>query len=155
MATPALIQDLEGKVGEEIGVSDWFLVEQDAIDKIAEITDDVDPMHNDPEWGRAGPFGGTIAHGMFTLSLLPRFAREMGFPVLTDAQAHAINYGFDRVRLIDPVPVGGRVRNRMVLNEVREKGAGRYLVRTTNTIEREGSDKPCVVAEWLSMYVYT
>jgi acyl dehydratase len=155
MAKPALIQELEGKIGQEIGVSDWFLVEQEAIDIFGSVTDDIDPMHNDPEWGRAGPFGGTIAHGMFTLSLLPRFARELGFPVLTDETAHAINYGFDRVRLIDPVPVGGRVRNRMVLDEVREKGPGRYLVRTTNTIECEGSAKPCVVAEWLSLYVYT
>ena len=150
-----IIEGYRAKIGEVLGVTEDFSIRQSEIDVFGALTQNIDPMHNDPEWGRAGPFGGTIAHGMFTLSLLPGFAREIGLPVLTNDQVYAINYGFDRVRLLDPVPVGGRVRNRMVLDEVRDKGDGRYLVRTTNTIEREDSDKPCVVAEWLSMYVYT
>lgn len=150
-ATPELIKKLESQIGKKIGVSDWFLVDQLSIDIFGKVTRDYDPMHNDPDW-KENPWGGPIAHGMFTVSLMPHFAAQAGFPIISDEHAVAINYGFDKVRLIAPVPIGKRIRNHMVLDSITPKGDGRYLLKTTNTVEIEGFDKPAAVLEWLCMY---
>ena len=156
MAKPALIQDLESKIGQEIGVSDWFLVEQAAIDTFGEVTDDVDPMHNDPEWGRNGPWGGTIAHGYHVVSLISSFLKHgLKLPILTNDRVFALNYGLDKVRFLTPFRIGKRARSHIVLSSIREKRPREFLVKTTHTIEIEGEDKPFMVAEALSLYVMT
>ena len=156
MAKPALIQDLESKIGQEIGVSDWFLVEQAAIDTFGEVTDDVDPMHNDPEWGRNGPWGGTIAHGYHVVSLISSFLKHgLKLPILTNDRVFALNYGLDKVRFLTPFRIGKRARSHIVLSSIREKRPREFLVKTTHTIEIEGEDKPFMVAEALSFFVMT
>lgn len=143
------------RVGSEYGVTEWFKVEQGTIDLFGRVTDDDDPMHSDPEWAKTGPFSVTVAHGMYILSLLPRFARELGFPITSDAEEMAINYGFDRVRLIRPVPVGSSIRCRMTVTRVQPKGDRRWLVHTTNTIECDAAaDEPFAAVDWICLYEY-
>ncbi len=153
-AEEKLFADLASSLGEEIAVSDWFTIDQAGADAFGNLTDDWDPMHNDPEWGRQGPWGGTIAHGYHVLSLLSSFSKHAaGLPVLTNERVYALNYGLDKVRFITPLRVDKRARDRIVLSEIREKRPGEYLVKTTHTIEIEGEDKPFMVAEALGLYV--
>jgi acyl dehydratase len=148
MLTISGIEDLRSRAGEELGVSAWHEVTQAHIDAFAAATDDYERIHVDPERAKETPWGVTIAHGLYTLSLGPKFLYEMfemaGVPL-------ALNYGFDRVRFISPLPVGSRVRMRATLQAVEETGAG-VRARIEQTFEREGQDKPVCVAESLVMY---
>lgn len=146
------VETLGDFVGRELGVSDWVVVDQERIDAFAECTGDRQWIHVDVERAkRESPFGGTIAHGYLTLSLLASLAMEIGI-VPKDASA-GLNYGLDKVRFMTPVKAGARVRNRVTLESVESKGGGRVLVKTMNTLEIEGEDKPALVAQTLAMLI--
>ena len=139
------------RIGEELAVSDWLLVDQARIDAFAACTEDFQWIHVDRERAEAGPFGATIAHGFLTLSLLPRltsgvWAKGLGLEA-------TLNYGLERVRFLTPVRVGSRLRNRLRLVSVEAKGSGRTLVGFENTMEIEGEAKPALVAHTLAMAV--
>jgi acyl dehydratase len=144
------LDEVKARVGEELGVSDWHEVTQEDIDRFAEVTGDDYWIHIDVERAKSGPFGGTIAHGYYTLSLAPMFSYRLfsfsGF-------AFGVNYGVNRVRFPAPMPVGGKVRMRAKLAAVDDIPGGAQIT-TELTFEREGGDKPVCVAESLSR-VYT
>ena len=138
-------------VGQSLGTSGWLTVNQDRIDAFAEVTDDHQWIHVDAERaGREAPGGTTIAHGLLTLSLLPAMRSELG--LVPDGVGHAINYGYDRIRFLAPVPPGARLRARTVLTAATPKGRG-WLVTTRNTVEIEGGDKPALVADALTLFL--
>jgi acyl dehydratase len=140
---------LADRVGQELGVSSWRVIEQDRIDRFADATDDHQWIHVDPTRAAGGPFGATVAHGFLTLSLLAPTAYE----VLADifAGATAFNYGLDKVRFIAPVRAGSRVRNRIRLLAVEAKPEGRWLLTSENSFEIEGEEKPALIAVSLVM----
>jgi acyl dehydratase len=146
MLTLTGVEEIKARVGEEIGVSEWRLVTQEDIDRFAEVTGDDQWIHVDPERAKDSPFGGTIAHGYFTLSLAPRFSYDTynfeGF-------VFGVNYGLNRVRFPSPMPVGQKVRMRSKLLSVQDVTGGIQLT-TEMTFEREGGDKPVCVAESLT-----
>lgn len=141
------MKDFESLVGTELGVGDWFEITQDRIDAFADATDDHQWIHEAGEKAANGPFGGPIAHGYLTLSLLTPLTEGI-LSDLTEDAVMAINYGLDRVRFITPVPAGGKVRARVVLAEAKSVANGTQL-KTEATIELEGSDKPAAVVESL------
>jgi acyl dehydratase len=145
MLTISGLDELRSRVGEELGVSDWHEVTQRHIDAFASATDDYERIHVDPERAKETPWGVTIAHGLYTLSLGPKFLYEIF--EMRDVPL-ALNYGFDKVRFISPVPVGSRVRMRATLESVEDSGRARII----QTFEREGQDKPACVAESVVMY---
>ena len=143
----ARLRDLRDRVGEEIVVSEWLEVGQERIDAFAECTGDRQWIHIDPERARReSPFGGSIAHGFLTLSLLSKLLTDS---ISFGSAKMGVNYGFNRVRFTDPVPAGARVRGRFLLKQLDEIEAGVQMTWAV-TIEREGADKPCLVAEWLT-----
>jgi acyl dehydratase len=140
------IDELHAHIGQELGVSSWYEVTQETIDRFAEVTEDFQWIHVDVERAKETPFGGTIAHGLFTLSLGPKFSYE-----IVDVQGFAfgVNYGYGKVRFPAPLPVGSNVRMRATLTSV-EKVPGGVQFTITQTFEREGHDKPVCVAESLA-----
>jgi acyl dehydratase len=146
MVTLNGIEGVKEKVGEEIGVSEWHEVTQDAIDTFAEVTGDDQWIHVDPERAKETPFGGTIAHGFYTLSLIPKFTYAM-FTV--ENIAFALNYGLNRVRFPAPLPVGQKVRMRATISQVDDITGGIQMT-VTATLETEGGEKPVCVAETLT-----
>ena len=139
-------------VGQALGTSAWMTIDQDRIDAFAACTEDHQWIHVDRERaGRESPFGTTIAHGFLTLSLLPALRQNLG--LMPEGVVVALNYGLDRVRFLTPVPAGARVRVHVVMREVTEKGPGRKLVKTENTVEIEGEEKPALVAETLALLI--
>lgn len=136
-------------IGTEVGVSDWLTVTQDMVDQFAALTRDPVEIHTNVELARQTPFGGTIAHGLLTLSLIGGFCTAA--EVLMDGITMGLNYGFDKVRFIAPVKTGSRVRGRFFLRSMEEKNPGQWLSTFEVTIEIEGEDKPAAVAEWLGM----
>jgi acyl dehydratase len=145
----APLDDIRAKVGQEIGTSDWLEVTQDRIDQFADATDDHQFIHVDPVAAAAVGFGGTIAHGFLSLSLLSRMAADV--MLVPDSLRMAVNYGLDRVRFVAPVKSGKRVRGRFVLDSVDEKAPGQILLRHTVTVEIEGEEKPALTAQWLGL----
>jgi acyl dehydratase len=139
------LDELDGAAGRELGVSDWHEVTQAEVDAFADATGDHQWIHVDPERAAATPFGGTIAHGYFTLSLGPAMAEQI---YAFDGVSFGLNYGLNRVRFPSPMPVGGRVRLRSAISAV-ESHDGWSQVVLTQTFEHEGSDKPVCVAEQL------
>lgn len=145
------IDDARGRVGQEIGVSDWLPIEQDRVDAFAEVTGDRQWIHVDAERARReSPFGGPIAHGYLTLSLLAKFAGEC---IEVQGVRLAVNYGLNRVRFAAPVRVGSRVRARFVLAAVDDIAGGAQMVWQA-TVEIEGSDKPACVAEMVTRWYF-
>jgi len=140
------LEDLAPLVGQEIGVSDWIAVDQPRIQAFADATEDQQWIHTDPARAAAGPFGTTIAHGILTLSLLPRFY-ETAFRVREVRMG--INYGLDRVRFPAPVPVDSRLRGRFVLKRL-ELIEGGVQMMVEVTVEREAGGKPVCIAESLT-----
>ena len=137
-------------VGRELGVSDWHLIDQDRINAFAACTNDHQWIHVDVERAkREGPFGGTIAHGYLTLSMLAPLQQEVG--VIPDDAGQAINFGLDKLRFLTPVMAGSRIRMRVTLLSVEDRGKGRQLLRTQNTFEIEGAEKPALTAESLAL----
>ena len=139
---------LEGLVGQEIGTSSWRAISQDDIDRFAEITDDPQFIHIDPVRAAESPFGGTIAHGFLTLSLLSALSREA---VDLEGRRMGVNYGFDKVRFVAPVRSGARVRGRFVLKSIQARKDGGYALVYDVVVEIEGGSKPALTAEWLSL----
>jgi acyl dehydratase len=144
-------QALMRKVGEQLGVSDWFLIDQERVDRFADVTLDHQFVHVDPARASATPFGGTIAHGLLTLSMIVYLTAPL-VPKL-EGTTLLVNYGFDRVRFSAPVRVGKRIRAVTRLAGAEERGPGRLIVKLDVTIEIEGEAKPALVAEWLSLHV--
>ncbi|MCY4181780.1 MAG: MaoC family dehydratase [Gammaproteobacteria bacterium] len=144
--------ELPGYVGREIGVTDWLAVEQARIDQFADATDDHQYIHVDAERAARTPFGGTIAHGFLTLSLLSALASRGG-GIKLENTVMGINYGLDRVRFVNPVRSGQRIRARFTLAGAEEKSPGRFLLRYAVTVEIEGEEKPALAADWLGMTV--
>jgi acyl dehydratase len=145
----ASLDEIRGRIGDEIGVSGWLIVDQARIDAFADATEDRQFIHVDPQAAAHTPFGGTIAHGFLTLSLLSRMASQV--TLIPDGLKMAVNYGFDRVRFIASVKSGKRVRARFTLDSVEEKAPGQWLMRHTVTVEIEGEGKPALAAEWLGL----
>lgn len=144
--------EIIARAGSFEAVSSWVHVTQDMIDRFAEATGDHQFIHVDPVRAAAQtPFGGTIAHGFLTLSLLSAMAYEV-LPAPAEA-AMGINYGFDRIRFLAPVPAGARVRARFQLVECGERKPGELLSRYNVTVEIEGSDAPALAADWLGLAV--
>ncbi|MGD2132454.1 MAG: MaoC family dehydratase [Maricaulaceae bacterium] len=143
--------EISGLVGKEIGVSDWIEVDQNKINAFADVTGDHQFIHVDPERASQTPFGGTIAHGFLTLSLLSQMSA--GASVSIEGSVMGINYGCDKFRFLAPVRSGKRVRGRFTLADAQEKEPGRWLLKHAVEVEIEGEDKPALVAEWLGMQV--
>lgn len=143
------IKELPGLAGREVALSDWLEVSQSRINQFAEATEDRQWIHTEPERAaRESPFKTTIAHGFLTLSLLSELMKRA---VEVSGLRMGINYGLNRVRFVSPVPAGARIRGRFTLAEVEEISGGVEATWKV-TVEREGSDKPCCVAEWLVRY---
>ena len=150
---PVSLETYQGMVGKEIGVSSWHLLDQGRIDTYADVIEDHQFIHVDPERARKETaFGTTIAHGFLTMSLMSIMSYEV-MPVL-EGTAMGVNYGFDKLRFISPVKAGKRVRGRFVLAEAKLRKPNELQSRTNVTVEIEGEDKPALVAEWLGLIYF-
>lgn len=146
-------EDLKARIGQPIGTSDWLLVDQAMIDKFADATGDHQFIHVNPEMAKLTPFGGTIAHGFLTLSLIPVLTEKSDIE-RPDGLKMAMNYGGNRVRFLQPVHSGKRVRAHFKLAGFEEKRPGQWLQTAEVTLEIEGEEKPAYVAEWLSLLYF-
>ncbi len=144
-------QDLQARVGEHLGTSEWVLVDQDMIDKFADATGDHQFIHIDEEKAKLTPFGGTIAHGFLTLSLIPMLGARTDGPKFEGVKM-GVNYGGNKVRFLAPVRSGKRVRSHVKLLELEEKRPGQWQQTNEVTIEIEGEEKPALIAEWISQF---
>lgn len=147
--TKLTIDELKARTGEEIGLSAWIEVPQAMIDQFADVTRDHQFIHVDPVKAKMTPFGGTVAHGFLTVSLLSAMAYD-GLPGIK-GQAMGVNYGFDRLRLISPVKAGAKIRGRFVLKGVESKSPQQHQVTYAVTVEIEGESKPAMAAEWVTL----
>ena len=145
----ASLEEIRSKIGTDIGVSDWITIDQPRIQAFADATEDQQFIHVDPAAAAQTPFGGTVAHGFLTLSLLSRMAADV--MLAPDTLRMGVNYGSDRVRFIAPVRSGKRIRGRFTLDAVDEKAPGQLLFRHTVTVEIEGESKPALTAQWLGL----
>ena len=150
---PIPLDAYQAMVGKEIGVSSWHMIDQPRIDSYADVIEDHQFIHVDPERAkRETAFGTTIAHGFLTMSLLSIMSYEV-MPVIAGTTM-GVNYGFDKLRFISPVRSGKRVRGRFVLAEAKLRKPGELQSRTNVTVEIEGEDKPALVAEWLGLIYF-
>ena len=145
--------ELENHIGEEIGISEWIEVTQERINQFADATNDHQFIHVDPELAKSAhtPWDTTIAHGFLTLSLVSYMSATSGF--MPAEMQTAVNYGSDKVRFMEAVPVDSKIRGRFILTDAQYKKNGRWLVKTTVTIEIEGVEKPAAVIETLTLYI--
>ncbi|MGI9641634.1 MAG: MaoC family dehydratase, partial [Acidimicrobiia bacterium] len=143
--------ELAEYIGKETGRSDWLVIDQDRITQFAEVTEDRQWIHVDPETAAQGPFGATIAHGFLTLSLLSYMTTFTS--VMPEGAAMYINYGSDKVRFLNPVRVGSRIRAIGTLKDVTEKSPGQILITSSIVVEIEGEEKPALVADILTLAV--
>jgi acyl dehydratase len=143
----ATIGEIQGRVGSEIGVSDWILIDQARIDAFADITEDHQFIHVDPERAAKTPFRGTVAHGFLTLSLLSRMAE--GVMLRPESLRMAVNYGFEKVRFMAPVKSGKRVCGRFRMLSAEEKRPSQWQITYEVTVEIEGEEKPALIADWI------
>ena len=143
------LADIIGLIGSELGISEWMAMPQSRIDQFADATDDHQFIHVDPVKAAETPFGGTIAHGFLTLSMLSAMNYDC-LPKVRE-QTMGINYGFDKVRFMGPVPAGARIRGRFVLADARFRGAGMVMVTYDVTVEIEDAKKPAMTAKWLTI----
>ncbi|WP_295897733.1 MaoC family dehydratase [uncultured Bartonella sp.] len=143
------VNDIPASIGKEVGVSNWRTVTQEMINQFADATDDHQWIHVDEKRARETPFGGTIAHGFLTLSLLSTLAYE-ALPEL-EGTTMGINYGFDKVRLMSPVKTGAKVRARFVLSDAEIRPSGRIVFHYAVTLEIENVKKPALTADWITI----
>jgi len=145
--------DLQALIGTEVGVSKWIEIDQKRIDAFADATEDWQFIHVNPEAAAQTPFGGTIAHGFLTLSLMSAMTYDANPPL--EGVVMGVNYGFDKLRFIAPVRAGSKVRGRFKLLSAENKGSAdgvsRWLIKHEVTVEIDGADKPALIAEWLGM----
>lgn len=146
-------QDMQAKIGEVIGTSEWLLVDQEMIDKFADATGDHQFIHVNPDMAKMTPFGGTIAHGFLTLSLIPVLLEKSDIEK-PDGLKMAVNYGGNRVRFLKPVRSGKRVRAQFKLVGMEEKRPNQWQQTVEITLEIEGEDKPGYVAEWINQFFF-
>ncbi len=144
-------EQLADYVGKEVGVSDWMVIDQNRINLFADATNDHQFIHIDPAAAAQTPFGGTIAHGYLTLSLLSHLAGKNA--LLPEGVKMGINYGLNKVRFLTPVKVDNEVRARVVLKDIREKRPGQFMSTLGVTIEIKDEDKPALIAEWLTLVI--
>jgi len=144
-------RELPDLIGQELEPSSWMEIDQDRVNQFADATDDHQFIHIDVEKAAKTPFRGTIAHGFLTLSLLVTLLAEKAQPV--EGTVMGINYGLDKVRFLQPVRVGSRIRARQVMVAAEEKRPGQWLTRTSVTIEIENQEKPAMIAEFLAMII--
>ena len=144
------LEKIKERIGEEIGTSDWIDIDQKRINDFADCTGDHQWIHVDEEAAAGGPFGKTIAHGYLTVSLFPVFSADIA--IIPEGTMMAINYGMNKLRFVNPVPVNSKIRDKISLANVEEKPGGRVLVTTAHPVEIEGEDKPACVAETLTMF---
>ncbi len=149
----AVVEKMRSMIGQEIGVSDWFLIDQNRIDQFCECTDDPQWIHTDVEKAAQGPYGTTIAPGFLALSLISAMSRSRQVGFDASQVQMLLNYGMNRVRFLNPIPVDSRIRSRMSLLDVEQKMPGRVLVTTKHTIEIEGKDEPACIVEIIGLYV--
>ena len=152
MSLASVLKDMEKSIGKEIFLSDWTQVTQEQINQFADSTKDHQWIHVDVEKAAKGPFGQTIAHGFLTLSHLPFFSYQV--PLKLEGAVMSINYGLDRVRFLNPVVSGAKIRDRIVLTALEEKPGNRLLMTQTHTIEIEGQEKPACIAQALGMIFF-
>ena len=151
MGIPLTRTELDDLVGKTLGLSDWLLVDQRRINAFADVTEDHQFVHVDPVKAAATPFGGTIAHGLLTLSLIVHLCWD--FVPQVEGTELLLNYGFDKVRFVAPVKVDSRIRARARLTSVSENKPRRLLINMAVEIEIENEKKPALVAEWLSLHI--
>jgi acyl dehydratase len=144
-------EELFGMVGQPVGTSEWMLIDQDRVNKFAEATGDFQFIHVDPERAKLTPFGGPIAHGFLSLSLLPVLTAQANLPRL-DGVKMGVNYGGNKTRFIAPVKVGKRVRGHFKMLDIEEKRPGQFQQTMEFTLEIEGEDKPALMAEWITQF---
>jgi acyl dehydratase len=144
--------DLQAAVGTDLGVSDWITIEQDRVNQFADVTEDHQFIHVNPEMAKMTPFGGPIAHGFLTLSLLSKFSEQGG--LIIEGVKMGVNYGFEKVRFLAPVKVGKKVRGHFKLKAAEEKRPGQYLLTYEVTVEIEGEEKPALVADWIRTIIF-
>ncbi|PLW83937.1 nodulation protein NodN [Kineobactrum sediminis] len=144
-------EEMVKQIGVKFGPGEWSTLDQERINTFADCTEDHQFIHVDQEKAAQTPFGGTIAHGFLTLSMLVKMVEGMG--IMPENVVMGLNYGFDKVRFLTPVRAGKRVRAHMEILDVQEKEGGRFLVKQGITVEIEGEENPALVAEWLSMIV--
>ena len=150
--TDLTFETMAAKVGEHVGTSEWREVTQEAVNEFASSTGDNQWIHVDVERAKKeSPFGGPVAHGYLTLSLIAGLSLDLG--IVPKNTAAALNYGLDKVRFLAPVPVGAKVRLHVKLLSFERKDNGQYLMKAENTIEIDGSDKPALIAETLAILV--
>ena len=145
----ASLDEIKAKIGTSLGASPWIEVDQKAIDTFADVTGDHQFIHVDPAAAAETPFGGTIAHGFLTLSLLSQMAAHV--MLVPDTTRMAVNYGFEKVRFIAPVRSGKRVRGHFTLASAEEKRPGQWQFVHHVTVEIEGEDKPALTADWIGL----
>ena len=145
----ASLDEIKAKIGTSLGASPWIEVDQKAIDTFADVTGDHQFIHVDPAAAAQTPFGGTIAHGFLTLSLLSQMAAHV--MLVPDTTRMAVNYGFEKVRFIAPVRSGKRVRGHFTLASAEEKRPGQWQFVHHVTVEIEGEDKPALTADWIGL----
>lgn len=138
-------------IGKDMPPGEWFEIDQQRINQFADVTVDHQFIHIDPEKAAQTPFGSTIAHGFLTLSMLTHLTSEAA--LLPQEIVMGINYGFDKVRFLNPVKSGGKVRALVKIADITEKDNGQILVKQAVTVEIEGEETPALVCEWLAMYV--
>lgn len=143
------VEQLFARVGEQVGSSEWVLVDQAMIDRFADATGDHQFIHIDAEKAKSTPFGGTIAHGFLTLSLFPLLHEKSDVPGIEGTKM-GVNYGGNKVRFLAPVRSGKRVRGHFKLLELETKRPGQYQQTLEFTVEIEGEEKPALIAEWIS-----
>ena len=151
MALTLSVDQLNDYIGEEVGISEWLLVDQERINQFAEATGDHQYIHVDSERAAQTPFGTTIAHGFLTMSLVVLMGYEGSTKLKNSVMG--INYGFDKLRVINPVKVNSKIRGRFRLISAEEKNTNQWLLKHNITVEIAGEEKPALVAEWLGMTV--
>ncbi len=144
-------QEIQARVGEQMGTSEWAEMSQERIDRFADATGDRQFIHVDEEKAKMTPFGGTVAHGFLTLSMIPWLSANSDLP-LPDGMRMALNYGGNRTRFITPVRSGKRIRGHWKLLEMDEKRTGQWQQTVEITLEIEGEEKPALVCEWITMF---
>jgi acyl dehydratase len=149
---PITLEAYQALVGKEIGVSSWHLIDQPRIDTYADVTEDHQFIHVDPERAKETAFGTTIAHGFLTMSMMSLMSYEV-MPAIASTTM-GVNYGFDKLRFISPVRSGKRIRGRFVLAEAKLRKPNELQSRTNVTVEIEGEDKPALVADWLGLIYF-
>ena len=147
----AALDEIHARIGTVIGTSDWITVDQARIDAFAEVTEDRQFIHVDPKAAAATMFGGTVAHGFLSLSLLSRFAADV--MLVPPNLKMAVNYGFDNIRFLAPVPVGARLRGIFTLANLEEKAPGKLLMHHNVMVDIDLTEKPALTADWLSLLI--